>query len=1165
VELQEILDRPCIGFTQHASCLKTDQGVIVFSRGPLREVAEIELAYHGYKLAETEMPDEPTEDSEYDPGTPQVIPSRDELAKYRAKEECYELASAVARQWPHLRQDAGFYVRPRLGPGDHSWNVAPDGTIVDTTSGQHPGPEIVPPDHPHYQRYVSWASGGPAQTLAHQLGYHEGESSEVNPSCPECNPSRISSTPQVMYHVAPSDSRDSILQYGLDHARGADASIEAPEGNYLWGDEHSAHDYAAMKYFDFHVPYDVWRVRHEGLPLVGDPYLGSPPEDAAMTTQPISPDRLELMDPSQWAYESYYAPGANVPNTRRRTIGMRRITPPPTDESPFYPYEGEGPFYHGTNALLNPGDVVQPASEIGHPGNFSEVEGVRNQSYHPTMAYAHVDPDQAGLYGGDQANVYRVEPTGPIYEDPENFLPGGKAGTSLMSSGWRVVEPIPPERIRRIAVQRRESAIKTADWNDIMEKAKRLIQGNQVILLRNGTTNIVGTVQGDHGQYEVEIGRQDPESRVITNWHCFLPDAPVTMADGTRRAIKDIGVGDHVLTHEGNSRAVLTHWSKPYRGRLATIKLQGVDEPIVCTEDHQFWSANDDYYLQDCVGWRGKIKLGEGPLNPRFGWEQANKLQAGGYLSSTPIQEEETCVIAGVTIDEDMGTVLGWYAAEGFVIKATKNRIGFSMHRDERPIAKKLSEIIERKFGTPGTIRMNTWPGTDRMDTTDFRVSDGGLRALVTEAVGTGSHLKQLHPSLLRAPLAVQRAFIDAYVAGDGHVDGNRTSIITTSGSMAHQLRLILDRLGHATSLTWNDENSGNGFVKNWRRIYRVRWATGARCNPRFVRDGKSWYKIESVTFEDYDGPVFDMEVEEDHSFRVYGVNVHNCQCPWAQFSFDRTRKWKKYEQRPCSHVLALYWKSLSAPVDDDDEQQGPSGQPAPAPGGPPGLPGQPGGPPGPGAPKGGPAPAPAPIGVREAPSGPRTFMPNGDMFPADQGQQPLPGMPPAQQAQPQQRAQPQGVIPPFPGQQMQLWEQWQGPGTTDGGQPSPPWAVSVPGAKPTSPFNPVQSPGTYSKFVWAAQYQNGQIVQLMEDEYMQEQGGAGQYVLVTARRPDGSPRTGEVQAQDEMTGWTEVMFSMDDNGPGEARFAIGYLDPGQVRPSQQLPPGQTGPRRVYK
>jgi hypothetical protein len=64
---------------------------------------------------------------------------------------------------------------------------------------------------------------------------------------------------------------------------------------------------------------------------------------------------------------------------------------------------------------------------------------------------------------------------------------------------------------------------KTAGWTDIMSKAKRLIQSGQVQLLRNGANNIVAQVQGDHGSYQVEISRDDPSSRAITQWTCDCP------------------------------------------------------------------------------------------------------------------------------------------------------------------------------------------------------------------------------------------------------------------------------------------------------------------------------------------------------------------------------------------------------------------------------------------------------------------------------------------------------------------------------------------------------------------------------------------------------------------------------------------------------------------
>lgn len=52
-------------------------------------------------------------------------------------------------------------------------------------------------------------------------------------------------------------------------------------------------------------------------------------------------------------------------------------------------------------------------------------------------------------------------------------------------------------------------------------------------------------------------------------------------------------------------------------------------------------------------------------------------------------------------------------------------------------------------------------------------------------------------------------------------------------------------------------------------------------------------------------------------------IDWWECDCPWNDYAWDRTRQWKKYEGRPCSHVFALYWKGLATPLDTSDEEEG--------------------------------------------------------------------------------------------------------------------------------------------------------------------------------------------------------------------------------------------------
>lgn len=51
---------------------------------------------------------------------------------------------------------------------------------------------------------------------------------------------------------------------------------------------------------------------------------------------------------------------------------------------------------------------------------------------------------------------------------------------------------------------------------------------------------------------------------------------------------------------------------------------------------------------------------------------------------------------------------------------------------------------------------------------------------------------------------------------------------------------------------------------------------------------------------------------EDPNSMRI----THwNCSCPWGHYAWGRTRIWKKFEGRPCSHTMATFWMSRSTPI----------------------------------------------------------------------------------------------------------------------------------------------------------------------------------------------------------------------------------------------------------
>lgn len=268
--------------------------------------------------------------------------------------------------------------------------------------------------------------------------------------------------------------------------------------------------------------------------------------------------------------------------------------------------------------------------------------------------------------------------------------------------------------------------------------------------------------------------------------------------------------------------------------------------------------------------------------------------------------------------------------------------------------------------------------------------------------------------------------------------------------------------------------------------------------------------------------------MRQDPNSRV--ITQWSCECPWDQYAFQRTRQWKQYEGRPCSHVLATFWKSQATPLDEDVH---PANQQSLF-----NMPGQ------------------------AMPGGQPAF--SQPMAP-DQGQQmQIPGMEPGMATG--TPPQPSGVIP-------------MGPGII----PEPPMVgpmanpASVPGLRQPSPTNPVQYPGgTFSKrltsdwdfdrmagVVVAAQpegFVNGNMVGTKAVDWgtwngrSPEHGAGG-----TAKIPAGS--VGEVLGSDPTTGMVEVLFmnaaiGVQKNGPMMPWGATAFFFPSELvsRPDIRRP-----------
>jgi len=88
--------------------------------------------------------------------------------------------------------------------------------------------------------------------------------------------------------------------------------------------------------------------------------------------------------------------------------------------------------------------------------------------------------------------------------------------------------------------------------------------------------------------YGIQIPEMKGDERLITRYdvdECFPPDTKITCSEGVK-PIKDVRVGDEVLTHKGRFRKVLKKFEREYVGEVIEIELERAFGKIVCTPGH---------------------------------------------------------------------------------------------------------------------------------------------------------------------------------------------------------------------------------------------------------------------------------------------------------------------------------------------------------------------------------------------------------------------------------------------------------------------------------------------------------------------------------------------------------------------------------------------------
>ena len=386
--------------------------------------------------------------------------------------------------------------------------------------------------------------------------------------------------------------------------------------------------------------------------------------------------------------------------------------------------------------------------------------------------------------------------------------------------------------------------------------------------------------------------------------HCFPGDTEVLTDGGVRIRIEDIREGQKVMTHAGRLREVLKTHHREYSGELVTIEGPGIGR-IRCTPEHPFLlirkeelkcagknrctptTHNNSYRCEQVACAKARK-----PLDYKTAWVAAKDIRRGDFVLFT----HRTFCSKKKSVSPSFAWLLGLFMAEGCWLYKRGKLVGASITigEHEEELAERLvSAASELDVSVAGPYKHA------KNHTLLFNFRSSFTNTLTHYIEGRYSHERRFASSVFDLDAESMMHVVGGLIDGDGHQyrTGPNNGVVRLRSSSRGLLQdvkelLLLCSIPAAVS---HDSKSGwvGGYLAKESGVVRIgrqfsqelsKYALKVenvpakkRCSQAFPLQGSTMLQVKKVGREPFVGLVHNLEVDEDNTYTVDGIAVHNC------------------------------------------------------------------------------------------------------------------------------------------------------------------------------------------------------------------------------------------------------------------------------------------------
>lgn len=376
-------------------------------------------------------------------------------------------------------------------------------------------------------------------------------------------------------------------------------------------------------------------------------------------------------------------------------------------------------------------------------------------------------------------------------------------------------------------------------------------------------------------------------------FYCFHPDNQVRLENEELKPISEIVKGDRLF---GN-KLVINSCSKPYLGKMLSIDIQGLCDPLRVTPDHiipripkrshprqetrtdeELWNSLEEIPASE-------LRDGDYLLIPIGGVQKTPEFELHQDINKLAPREKRIVF----NPKSSFFRLLGYYAAEGHLQRSQKSRslssviLSFGSHELTTCVSD-ASNCCQTAFGIAAKIRRGPHDSV-----TQVYIHSKTIANLIANLIPGIAPTKHLHDELMTAPIELQKELLIGWLAGDGGIEyqkRNRVKLLGSSVSkkLAQQMYQIALRLGLKPSLKLRGGRIYDVYFAS-EDAKKLGYSVPAKKfrSSRRIINGNILTRVNNVTSKDYQGDVFDITVSGNGLFSAPFALVHNCDPPYLK------------------------------------------------------------------------------------------------------------------------------------------------------------------------------------------------------------------------------------------------------------------------------------------